>query len=143
MFQLLPPFLLVLSLMMAINVSASETNDIDAIRTTIMNYFNGLKESDENLLTKAFVTNKANMKGLIHKKGDGLVLSNREMINVISDWAKREPNPNMTGEILAIDIFSKNGATALFDFNNTYIDSFQLAKTKRGWKIINKFYVDK
>ena len=38
MFQLLPPFLFVLSLMMAINVSASEPKDIAAIKTTIMRF---------------------------------------------------------------------------------------------------------
>ena len=111
------------------------------IKNTIYNYFNGVKNSNETLLNKAFELDKAHMKGF-------LVEANKENLtstpikDVIKKWASREKRPDMKGEILSIQVYDE-AATVTFDFNNQYLDFFHLAKTRDGWKIINKFYIYK
>ena len=64
------------------------------------------------------------------------------MTEVIDEWSARDPNPDLKGEILAINIYSDIAATALFNFNGIFTDSFQLAKVEGNWQIVNKFYID-
>ena len=116
-------------------------DETQEIKSTIANYFNGVKNSDETLLNMAFDLYKAHMKGF-------LVEANKENLtstpikDVIKKWASREKRPDMKGEILSIQVYDE-AATVTFDFNNQYLDFFHLAKTRDGWKIINKFYIYK
>ena len=80
------------------------------------------------------------MKGYLNGATEKKELTSRPMSEVIDDWASRDPNPNLKGEIMSVNIYSDVAATALFNFNDVFIDSFQLAKTDSGWKIVNKYY---
>lgn len=119
-----------------------DMSDYDAIKTTIFNYFDGLRMADRKRLEQAFAVDAGHMKGYLKGDGDGYNLSVRPMTEVVDEWSAREPNPDLTGEILAINIYSDIAATALFDFNGIYTDSFQLAKVEGNWRIVNKFYID-
>ena len=117
-------------------------SDYKEIETTIFNYFNGLKRSDRVQLENAFVKEGGHMKGFLKNETGSNSLTVRSMSEVIDEWSAREPNPDLAGTILSLEIYSKKAATVLFDFNGIYIDSFQLAKTDEGWRIVNKYYID-
>ena len=112
------------------------------IKNTIYNYFNGVKNSNELLLNKAFELDKAHMKGFWVEQNKDIKLTAIPIKEVIKKWTSKEKRPEMTGEILSIQVYG-TAATVTFDFNNQYLDFFHLAKTKDGWKIINKFYIYK
>ena len=118
-------------------------SDYQEIERTINQYFNGLKNADRGMLESAFMVEDGHMKGYLRESDGEKKLSSRPMSEVIDDWASREPNQGLKGEIMSVNIYSEVAATALFNFNNIFIDSFQLAKTEQGWKIVNKYYVDK
>ena len=117
-------------------------SDYKEIETTIFNYFNGLKRADRAQLENAFVKEGGHMKGFLKNKTGSSDLTVRPMSEVIDEWSAREPDPGLTGTILSLEIYNKKAATVLFDFNGIYIDSFQLAKTDEGWRIVNKYYID-
>jgi Putative lumazine-binding len=118
------------------------TSDYDAISTTLFNYFEGLKFADRKRLEAAFAVDVGHMKGYIRDKEGKLQLSSRPMDEVIEGWVKRSPAPEMQGRIIAIHIISPVAAIAVFDFNQVFTDTFQLAKVDSQWRIVNKFYVD-
>lgn len=118
-------------------------SDYDRIKATIFDYFDGIRLADRARLESAFAVDAGHMKGYLKDKDGTMSLSVRPMSEVIDDWAGRAPKPEMRGEILAINIYNDVAATVLFDFNGIYTDSFQLAKTQGGWKIVNKFYTGK
>ena len=117
--------------------------DYDAIKTTIFDYFDGIRLADRARLERAFAVDAGHMKGYLKNKDGKFDLSVRPMDEVINDWAAREPKPEMKGEILAINIYSDVAAQVLFDFNGVYTDAFQLAKVAGQWRIVNKFYIGK
>ena len=118
------------------------SNDYDAIKTTIDNYFQGFKHGDRARLEKAFAVPNAHMKGYIKGKNGQLTEVSRPINEVIDDWVSRDPSPDFKGRILSINIYSDVAAQATFDFNGIFIDAFQLAKINGRWRIMNKFYVD-
>ena len=122
---------------------ADETvSDYDLIKTTIGNYFDGLRLADRARLERAFAVEYAHMKGYIKDANGNLVESSRPMNEVIDEWVAREPNPALKGSIVSINIYSDIAAQATFDFNGVYTDAFQLAKINGEWRIMNKFYVN-
>lgn len=118
-------------------------SDDQAIRTTLFNYFEGLKSADRARLEAAFAVDAGHMKGYVRNKEGKLTLSVRPMSEVIDGWVSRAPAPGMQGKILSLQIISPDSALASFDFNGVFIDTFQLARIDGQWKIVNKFYVDK
>ena len=118
------------------------SDDYDAIKITIANYFEGFKHGDRSRLEQAFTIPNAHMKGYIKDDNGVLVEISRPINEVIDDWVSRKPSPNFKGKILSINIYSDVAAQATFDFNGIYIDAFQLAKINGQWRIVNKFYVN-
>jgi hypothetical protein len=118
-------------------------SDYDAIKTTIFDYFDGIRLADRERLERAFAADAGHMKGYLKGDDGRYTLSVRPMPEVISEWAARTPKPEMQGRILAIDIYNDIAATVLFDFNGVYTDAFHLAKIDGRWKIVNKFYTGK
>jgi hypothetical protein len=118
------------------------TSDYDLIKTTIGNYFDGLRLADRTRLERAFSVEYAHMKGYIKDTDGNIVESSRPMNEVIDEWVAREPNPALQGSIVSINIYSDVAAQATFDFNGIYTDAFQLAKIDGQWRIMSKFYVN-
>ncbi|MFT4561633.1 MAG: hypothetical protein ACI9BW_001374 [Gammaproteobacteria bacterium] len=118
------------------------TSDYDLIKTTIGNYFDGLRLADRARLEQAFAVEYAHMKGYIKDTDGNLVESSRPMNEVIDEWVARDPNPALQGSIVSINIYNNVAAQATFDFNGVYTDAFQLAKIDGQWRIMSKFYVN-
>ena len=120
-----------------------EMSDYDAIKTTIFNYFDGIRLADRERLEKAFAVEAGHMKGYLKGDDGAYKLTVRPMAEVVDEWSARDPNPGLEGKILSINIYSDIAATVLFDFNDVYTDSFNLAKVDGDWRIVNKFYIGK
>ena len=120
-----------------------EMSDYDAIKTTIFNYFDGIRLADRERLEKAFAVDAGHMKGYLKGDDGAYKLTVRPMSEVVDEWSARDPNPGLEGKILSINIYSDIAATVLFDFNDVYTDSFNLAKVDGDWRIVNKFYIGK
>lgn len=118
-----------------------DMSDYDAIKTTIFNYFDGIRNADRARLEQAFAVDAGHMKGYLKGDDGQWQLTVRPMDEVIDDWSSRKPSPEMEGEIKSIDIYSDVAATVLFDFNGIYTDAFHLAKIDGQWRIVNKFYI--
>ncbi|MGR8920229.1 MAG: nuclear transport factor 2 family protein [Gammaproteobacteria bacterium] len=133
----------VAALTLSITCEAEDMSDYDAIKTTIYDYFEGLKTQDRARLEKAFAVDAGHMKGYLKNDAGGYDLSVRPMSEVIDDWVSRDPMGEMEGQLVDVNIYSDVAATALFDFNGVFIDAFNLAKIGGQWKIVNKFYINK
>lgn len=118
-------------------------NDLEAIKNTVFDYFDGLRLADRTRLERAFAVDAGHMKGYLKDPHGKFALSVRPMHEVIDTWAKREPTPDMHGAILSVEIYSPVAATVLFDFNGVFTDALQLAKVDDEWRIVNKFYVNR
>ena len=115
-------------------------SDYQGIEKTINQYFNGLKNADREMLESAFMVKDGHMKGYLRESDGGEKLTSRPMSEVIDDWTSREPNPELKRRDHIRQHMQQSSSTALFNFNDIFIDSFQLAKTEQGWKIVNKYY---
>jgi len=134
--------LMILAGSTAMTAANDSMSDYDAIKATIENYFDGLRLADRERLEQAFAVDYAHMKGYIKDAQGKLVESSRPMNEVIDEWVARDPNPDLKGAIMSINIYSDVAAQATFDFNGVYTDSFQLAKIDGQWRIMTKFYVN-
>ena len=103
------------------------------LKVLLTSYFNGVKNSDEALLNKAFDLDKAHMKGFLVEANEEK-LTSTPIKDVIERWVSREKRPDMKGEILSIQIYGL-AATVTFDFNNQYLDFFILPKQKMVGKL--------
>jgi hypothetical protein len=124
--------------------SANSMNDYELIKETIFDYFEGYMTKDRGRLEKAFNVNVANMVGYWKNPEGEQELIFISMKEEIDDWVSPEHSTFAFGEgkIISIHIFSKDGATAVFDCGGRFLDTFQLLKMDGSWKIVNKFFVD-
>ncbi len=116
---------------------ADDAEDKAAVEAAIFSYFEGVKEGNLEKLEKAFVVDKAHMKG---HTATGEIASH-PITAAFEHWTSGDPAPAMQGEILSIEIFHGVAAHATFDFDGDYFDMFQLAKVNGEWRIVNKFYI--
>lgn len=123
-------------------ILAQDAGDEAAIRATINNYFEGIKERDRSKLEKAFLDADAHMKFVRTNRGKQTVRVS-DYDQTVKGLSSGQKIPNLKGEILSIDIYSPIAAFVTFDFDNRYIDGFQLIKYNGNWRILNKTFVDK
>ena len=107
--QSLAKLCVLLSLFLPFSTNGADMSDYQAIEKTINQYFNGLKNADRKMLESAFMVEKGHMKGYLNGTTEKKELTSRPMSEVIDDWASRDPNPNLKGEIMSVNIYSDVG----------------------------------
>jgi hypothetical protein len=119
-------------------------NDYELINETVFNYFEGYMTKDRERLEKAFSVDTANMVGYWKNPEGEQELICVSMKDEIDEWVSPDYStfPFGEGKIMSANIFSKDGATVVFDCGGRFIDTFQLVKMNGSWKIVNKFFVD-
>ena len=119
-------------------------NDYDLIRETISDYFEGYMTKDRKRLEKAFCLGIATMVAYWKNEEGIQELASSSIEDEIDDWVSPEHTTygNGEGKIISMHIFSKDGATVVFDCGGRFIDTFSLVKIDGAWKIANKFFVD-
>ena len=118
--------------------------DHEAVKDTVLNYYEGYLHKDRFRLEKAFALEVANMQGYIEKDQGKRVLFSMTMSDAINEWTASDyvPFKCTQGTILNLTFFGDVGAVVLFDFGGKYLESLQLAKTDTGWQIVNKYIVN-
>jgi len=118
--------------------------DYELIRETIFDYFEGYMTKDRGRLEKAINVDVANMVGYMKNAEGKPELFSDSMKDDIDQWVSPEYStfPFGEGHITSVNIFSKDGASVVFDCGGRFIDTFQLVKMDGSWKIVNKFFVD-
>lgn len=119
-------------------------NDYDSIEETILDYFEGYMTKDRARFERAFCPGIATMAGYWKNEQGEQELFSSSIDDEIKEWFSPEhiPYGSGKGRIIAMHVFSPDGATATFDFGGRFIDTFQLVKIDDKWKIANKFFVD-
>ena len=118
--------------------------DYDLIQETIFDYFEGYMTKDRGRLEKAFCADMANMVGYMKNAEGKQELFCVSIKEDIDEWVSQASStlPFGEGRITSVNIFSKDGATVVFDCGGRFIDTYQLVKLDGSWKIVNKFFVD-
>ena len=119
-------------------------NDYALIQETIFDYFEGYMTKDRSRFEGAFCLGIASNISYWKNEAGEQELTTCLIDDEIEAWMSPEHTPYGSGEgkIIAMHIFSKEGATVTFDFGGRFIDTFQMVKIDGRWKIANKLFVD-
>jgi hypothetical protein len=131
--------------------SQDKKNEVDLIKTSIENYYNGYINSDFLLLEKALDPQNGTMKVPILKDEKIIGFQNHFFKDLIQKWSSREKLSEDVLKkcvltILNIDIVEQKMASAKINMKvdtTTYIDILSLQKIAGDWKITNKTFVIK
>lgn len=141
-------FLFVLSFPF-VTFSQDKKSEIDLIKITIENYYNGYINRDFLLLEKAFDIENGTMKVPVLKDEKIIGFENHFFKNLIQKWRSREKLSEdilkkCALNILTIDVVDQQMASTKISMKVdtiTYIDILSLQKIGDDWKIINKIFV--
>ncbi len=135
-------FLVALVLLTFKTYSQNKTIDEAAIKTTINNLFDGMRKADTALISSAF-SSQAIMQSIAKNK-DGMV--NVRQDNTSKFIASMAGNHPLYDEKIKFNSILIDGDLAAVwtdyqffvdgKFSHCGVNSFQLAKTDKGWKII-------
>ena len=119
-------------------------DDYEAIKETILHYFEGYQTKDRAHLERAFALDVAHIMGYAKNAAGELVLWSRPMRETIDKRVSNDASlPKLEyGKILNICILSDVAAVAEFDCAGKFLDTYQLIKLHGKWRISNKLYVD-
>lgn len=147
---MIKPILIYFVLIISISIQSQEKeHTLQAIQTTIQNYYDGYIERDLNKLNKAFDTVNGTMKIPISKEDQTMGYKNAFFKDLMPIWGNREKLSketleNCALEILNIDVVATQIASAKMRMKVdlvTYIDILSLQKINGFWKITNKIYI--
>lgn len=133
LFGLLRLLVLVAGLSAAVSTSAAD--ELQAIRDTVFDYFDGINQVDRERLERAFDP------GAALKSVDA---SGALVVEPIADAMARWMRGQVTersGEILSIDVAGGQVARVVFDFDGDYVDFLTLVKLDGHWRIIDKVFI--
>ena len=135
--------LLLCGMMLGLSATAQadNTDDIQAIRTVVNHYFEGVRDGDTDKLKAAFYHQNMDMKALLTIDGKAQLLALSDQA-AFADLSKR-PDSDYQGKLLSVNVYHPNAAFVTFDFNGMFIDGFQLLKQDGKWRILNKTFVEK
>ncbi|KZN44093.1 hypothetical protein N474_23490 [Pseudoalteromonas luteoviolacea CPMOR-2] len=113
-------------------------SDIEAIKSLVHSYCEGLHNADVNILQSIF--------------SDDVVLKAPDIRRTLKEWlllVEKRPVPSELGlpfsyQILAVDIVGEQAMVKLVCplFEHVYIDYLGLLKERGQWIIVNKMYAD-
>ncbi len=110
------------------------------VRDVINRHFEGIRKGDAELIKEAWDVSNARVTHISRGR-----VSSAPVEKSIKLWASK-PAPKSKGEIQSIDVVSGQMALAKVHLNwhgGTFDDFLTLAKTRQGWKIIDKTYVSR
>lgn len=131
--SLLRLLLLVAGLSSAVSTSAAD--ELQAIRDTVFDYFDGINQVDRERLERAFDPGAA-LKSV--DASGALVVE--PIADAMARWM-RGPATERRGDILSIDVADGQVARVVFDFDGDYVDFLTLVKLDGHWRIIDKVFI--
>lgn len=135
-------------LCIAFGINSQNQKDIDAIKQTIQNYYDGYIDRDLQKLEKAFDLKHGAMKVPITESNKVVGYKDRYFKELIPKWGNRkklapEVLQNCALSIVNIDVVDSTIASAKIIMKVdtvSYVDILSLHKIQGNWKITNKIY---
>lgn len=120
------------------------SKDHKAVVATAYNYFNGLKNADQEMIAKAFDMDFGHIKMPSVDKETGAATIKTYTLKKFATFFKEAKTEIWTAKILSVDIVDGKMAMVKLDFDTPkthYIDYLVMYKRPQGWRIINKTFV--
>lgn len=121
------------------DVDTGAAGDVDMIEAVVADYFDGVREGDRGKLERAFAESDAHMKFLSREDGGQAVKTWAG--SAVLDRLSGVPDESRVGRIRSIDVYHPDAAFVVFDFDDAFVDGFQMLRIDGAWRIVNKTYV--
>ena len=121
------------------DVDTGAAGDVDMIAAVVADYFDGVREGDRGKLARAFAESDAHMKFLAREDGGQAVKTWAG--SAVLDRLSGVPDESRVGRIRSINIYHPDAAFVVFDFDDAFVDGFQMLRIDGAWRIVNKTYV--
>jgi hypothetical protein len=120
--------------------------EYQAVVQTAYNYFNGVANGDQKLLSKAFDLEFGHVKMINVNKDTGKETIRTVSLKDFSGYFKKATQDKWVANILSVDIVDDKMAMVKLDFDTPkthYIDYLVMYKRENEWRIINKTFIAK
>jgi len=120
--------------------------EYQAVVETAYNYFNGVANADQKLMSKAFDLEFGHMKMISVDKDTGKESIRTVTLKEFSGYFKKATKDTWVANILSVDIVDDKMAMVKLDFHTPkthYIDYLVMYKRENEWRIINKTFIAK
>ena len=121
-------------------------NEHQAVVDTALNYFNGVANGDQKLLSSAFDFEFGHIKMPKVDKDTGEETIKSVPLKEFAAYFEQATKDTWTAKILAVDIVDDKMAMVKLDFQTSksiYTDYLLMYKRNGSWKIVNKTFVEK
>ena len=127
--------LMLLTACLTVSVSASAADELQAIRDTVFDYFEGINQVDRDRLERAFDPSAA-----LKSVDESGALVVEPIADAMARWMRGQVTERR-GDILSIDRAGGQVARVVFDFDGDYVDFLTLVKLNGHWRIIDKVFI--
>ena len=120
--------------------------EYQAVVETAYNYFNGVANGDQKLLSKAFDQEFGHVKMITLSKETGKEVIRTVPLKEFAGYFKKATKDKWEANILSVDIVDDQMAMVKLDFHTPkthYIDYLVMYKRQNEWRIINKTFTAK
>jgi hypothetical protein len=120
--------------------------EYQAVVQTAYNYFNGVANGDQKLISKAFDLEFGHVKMITVNKETGKETIRTVPLKEFSGYFKKPTKDTWIANILSVDIVDDKMAMVKLDFDTPkthYIDYLVMYKRENEWRIINKTFIAK
>jgi len=127
-----------------VQAKAVTSNDYEAVVQTAYNYFNGMAEGDQALLSKAFDFEFGDVKMITLDKDTGKEVIRTVPLKKFAGYFSKATKDIWQAKVLSVDIVDEKMAMVKLNFDTPkthYIDYLVMYKRQGEWKIINKTFV--
>jgi len=126
---------MLLAVCLTVAVSASAADELQAIRDTVFDYFEGINQVDRDRLERAFDPSAA-----LKSVDESGALVVEPIADAMARWMRGQVTERR-GDILSIDRAGGQVARVVFDFDGDYVDFLTLVKLNGHWRIIDKVFI--
>jgi hypothetical protein len=120
--------------------------DHQAVIKTAYNYFNGVANGDQALISKAFDLDFGHVKMITVDKETGKETIRTVPLKEFAGYFKKATKDKWVANILSVDIVDGKMAMVKLNFDTPkthYIDYLVMYKRNNEWRIVNKTFIAK
>jgi len=129
---------------LSVQAKAVTSSEYQAVVTTAYNYFNGVAEGDQTLLSKAFDLEFGDVKMINIDKETGKEVIRTVPLKEFAGFFSKATPDTWQAKVLSVDIVDEKMAMVKLSFETPkthYTDYLVMYKRQEQWRIINKTFV--
>ncbi|PKG80645.1 hypothetical protein CXF85_21220 [Colwellia sp. 75C3] len=118
--------------------------EYQAVVETAYNYFNGVANADQKLISKAFDFEFGDVKMITVNKDTGKETIRTVPLKEFAGYFKKATNDIWEAKVLSVDIVDDKMAMVKLNFETPkthYIDYLVMYKRENEWRIVNKTFI--